>query len=138
MIYSFALILLIIAQLVFFWVYEDKNKKITLTTDSWMLEKITTGKVSEDIIEKPKNYNLEFNNKGNFKMLSDCNKCSGNYTTASKFIKFEEIECTKKMCGKKSYDYVYRKNIEMASSFKIYDNRLILKNYKGKMYFSLK
>ena len=136
--YTFALILIIFAQLIFSCGTEDKNKEISLTTDSWMLEKITKGKVSEDIIESPENYTLEFNDKGKFKILSDCNKCSGKYTTASKFIKFEEMNCTKKVCGKNSYDYVFRKNIEIASSFKIFDNNLVLKSYKGKMYFSLK
>ena len=137
MIYSFALILILIAQLIFSCSIDNNTKEIKLDSEKWFLQKITQGKISENIIDKPANYSLKFD-KTNFKMLSDCNKCSGKYTTASKFIKFEEINCSKKMCGKDSFDYLFRKNIEIASSFKIVDQVLILQSYKGKMYFSAK
>ena len=137
MIYSFALILILIAQLIFSCSIDNNTKEIKLDSEKWFLQKITQGKISENIIDKPANYSLKFD-KTNFKMLSDCNKCSGKYTTASKFIKFEEINCSKKMCGKDSFDYLFRKNIEIASSFKIVDQVLILESYKGKMYFSAK
>lgn len=138
MIYSLALILIVLSQLIFSCGTENQTKELSLTSNKWMLQKFTTGKVSETTVNKPGRYTLRLNEKGNFKMESDCNKCSGNYTSASKFIKFTEFDCSKKMCGKGSYDYHFRTSLEKASSFKIKGNELILQSYKGKMFFSVK
>ncbi len=133
MYYSLALILIIFSQLIFSCGTEDKNKETSLTSGKWMLQKIMTGKASENLIDKPGDYTLRLKDNGTFKIKSDCNKCSGKYTTASKFIKFTEIDCSKKMCGRGSYDYLFRKHIENSSSFKVKKNDLTLKSYKGKM-----
>ena len=138
MVYSLALILLIFSQLMFSCGTDNRTENTTVTSGTWMLEKIKTGKVSENIIENPGDYTLRLKNNGSFKLVSDCNKCSGKYTTASKFIKFTEVDCTKKICGKGSHDYLFRTYIEKASSFKIRGGQLKLGSYKGTMNFSLK
>jgi len=136
MFYSLALIIIVLSQLMFSC-GTDSKKNISLTSGKWMLQKITTGKVSQNIIDKPADYTLRLKDSGNFKIKSHCNKCSGKYTTASKFIKFTETDCSKKMCGKGSYDYLFRNYLEKASSFKIRNGVLTLKSYKGKMIFSI-
>ena len=50
MIYSFALILIIFSHLIFSCGNKNKTKDISLNTEKWMLQKIATGKVSENII----------------------------------------------------------------------------------------
>ena len=132
------LILIIFSQLVYSCGTEEDPKKISLTSEKWMLENITAGKVSEYKIRKPGDYTLRLDNSGKFKINSDCNKCSGKYTVASKFIKFTEIDCSKKLCGKGSYDYLFRTYTEKASSFKIKGKELWLKSFKGSLKFSAK
>ena len=71
-------------------------------------------------------------------MRSDCNKCSGEYTSASKFIKLSGLECSKKNCGKGSKDFIFRKSLENASSFKLKNRELTLGSYKSTMEFVTK
>lgn len=133
MYYTLALILIIFSQFVFSCGTEQTTDEISLNSGKWKLQKITAGKLSETVIDKPGDYTLRLKDNGKFQIKSDCNKCSGNYKTASKFIKFTEIDCSKKICGRGSSDYLFRTYIEKASSFKLKKNELILKSYKGKM-----
>jgi len=52
MIYSFALILIILSQFTFSCGKENNAKNISLDTEKWILQKITTGKVPEKVIKK--------------------------------------------------------------------------------------
>ncbi|MGI9533830.1 MAG: META domain-containing protein, partial [Thermodesulfobacteriota bacterium] len=97
-----------------------------------------TGKKSEKVISKPKSYTIRFYDDGGFKVKSDCNKCSGNYTVAGKFIKLNNLDCSSKFCGKNSYDYLYKKFLNDSSSFSLSSNGLVLESYKGKLLLSKK
>ena len=117
---------------------ENKTENLSLTSGKWMLEMIKTGKVKETIIERHGDYTLRLKDNGKFKLVSDCNRCSGSYTTASKFIKFKDMDCSGKLCGKRSHDYLFRTYMEKASSFSISGQELKLSSYKGTMIFTLK
>ena len=117
---------------------DKKSSEPTLTDSTWKLTKIETGKKGEKLIDRPKNYTIRFYDDGKFKVKSDCNKCSGSYTVASKFIKLNDLDCSKKFCGKDSFDYLYKKFLSDSSSFSLNKNGLVLKSYKGKLLLSEK
>jgi len=117
---------------------EDKIKKPSLTGNSWKLIKIEAGKKSEKVIDKPKSYTIRFYDDSTLKVKSDCNSCSGKYNVAGKFIKLNNLDCSKKFCGKNSYDYLYQKFLNDSSSFYLSGNELVLESYKGKLLLSEK
>ena len=136
MLYSLALIIIIFSQFFYSCGPGNDNLEPTLTGEKWRLVKITARNKSEYIIDKPGDYTLKLSDNGGLKVRSDCNKCSGEYTTASKFIKFKKLDCTKKFCGKASQDFIFRKSLENASSFKLNKRKLTLGSYKSTMEFS--
>ena len=117
---------------------DKESAEPTLTGSTWKLTKIETGKNGEKLIDRPKNYTIRFYDDGKFKVKSDCNKCSGSYTVASKFIKLNDFECSKKFCGKGSFDYLYKKFLTESSSFSLNRNGLALESFKGKLVLSEK
>ena len=117
---------------------DKKPTEPSLTGPTWRLKKIETGTSSEKLIDRPKNYTIRFYDDGKFKVKSDCNKCSGNYTVASKFIKLSELDCSKQFCGKASFDYLYKKYLSESSSYILSRNGLVLKSFKGNLVLSEK
>ena len=136
MLYSLALIIIIFSQFFYSCGSGNDGAEPTLSGEKWKLVKITDRNKSEHKIDKPGDYTLKLSDNGSFKVLSDCNKCSGKYTTASKFIKFKKLECTKKICGKASQDFIFRKSLKNATSFKLKNRKLTLGSYKSTMEFS--
>ena len=126
---------LILFVLMLGWSCGSGPADLTLTGVTWKFIKIGTGRTSEQAINSPGDYTLKLNDKGKFKMKSGCNKCSGDYKVSSKFIKFINLDCTKKMCGKGSFDYLFRTNVEKASSFEISEGQLKLKSFKSTLFF---
>ena len=117
---------------------DKKSTEPTLTDSTWKLTKIETGNDSGKLIDRPKNYTIRFFDDGIFKVKSDCNECSGNYTVASKFIKLSGFDCSKQFCGKASFDYLFKKYLNESSSFILNRNVLVLNSFKGKLVLSEK
>ena len=117
---------------------DKKPAELSLTGPTWKLKKIETGKNSEKLIDRPQYYTIRFYDDGKFEVKSDCNKCSGNYTVESKFIKLSDFDCSKQFCGKTSFDYLYKKYLNESSSYILNRNGLVLESYKGKLVLSEK
>ena len=117
---------------------ENKEKEPSLTGNSWKLIKIEAGKKSEKLIDKPKSYTVRFYDDSTLKVKSDCNSCSGNFSVAGKFIKLSNLDCSKKFCGKNSYDYLFQTFLNNSSSFYLSSDELVLESYKGKLLLSEK
>ena len=110
----------------------------TLTGGTWKLNMIETGRYSQKIISKPKSYTIKLNDNGDVKIKSDCNKCEGKYNVAGKFIKISDLDCSKKFCGKGSFDYLYKKYLTESSSFTVDDSGMVFESLKGKLIFTQK
>ena len=135
------IIFILSIPLLLFFVYCGSDKDTlqpTLTDNTWKLTKIETGKNVEKLIGKPNNYTIRFYDDGKLKVKSDCNKCSGKYTVTSKFIKLSNLDCSNKICGKESFDYLYKKFLNESSSFSLDPNGLVLESFKGKLVLSKK
>ena len=117
---------------------DKKSLEPALTGNTWKLMKIKAGKKDEKLINNPKSYTIKFYDDGKFKVKSDCNKCSGVYTVESKFIKLNKMDCSNKLCGNESYDYLYKKFLNESSSFALSKNSLTLESFKGKLLFTEK
>ncbi len=97
----------------------------TLKNVVWHWENLQT--TNETVkMDKPENYTLEFMDDGKIRVKADCNRGGGSYKSEGNNLAFSRIFTTKMACPPGSLDNRFLRGLEMAQSYKIEDNKLLI------------
>ncbi len=112
----------------------SSDSATVLENTLWRWQSINDRK-DEIIVDKPENYQIQFNPNGELGVKADCNGGGGTYKIKDDKLLISSIIRTQVFCGEQSLDGRFVKGLESARTFRVSGNFLFIESETGTLKF---